>query len=158
MKIPLIFFLFFNFLVSCSNDSDSDSEAPIGNELTERILGVWRQTKITFVEPDGSSRDSVNECITQTEIGFSEDGTYRQDEYEGNTIENCSLFIFEGTWRAETDPEDPANNFKIRTDRLDGENYFDDWDYGEVVFFGNKLLITYKFDDGSSTVYENIKI
>lgn len=153
----LFSFLFVIILFSCSKDDDSQTPSP--TSLTEKITGVWRQTKATYTHIDGSTSTQTEGCSLKNEVGFSSNGAYRADDYEGGDINDCSYSLFEGSWRAETDPENPNANIKFKNDKQDGQTYDDDWDYAKVEFFGNdKMTLAVKFSDGSTSIYEHIKI
>ena len=145
------------FFASCSKDEAM--EAPSTKNLTEKLVGVWRQTKATYTDSDGNVTIQAEDCSLKNELGFSQDGSYRVDDYEGGDLKDCYHSIFEGSWRAETDPDNPDTNIKIRNDRVDGQSYLDDWDYAKVVFSGNnKMILIYKDSSGSSSTYEHDRI
>lgn len=145
------------FFSSCSKDGAT--EPPSKESLAEKLVGVWRQTKATYTDSNGNAITSAEGCSLNNELGFSQDGSYRADDYEGDNINECYHSIFEGAWRAETDLDNPDTNIKIKNDKLDGQNYQDDWDYAKVILSGNnKMKLTYKDSNGSSSTYEHDRI
>ena len=145
LLISTITLLFF----SCSKD-DSDEPFPI-EDLATKIEGVWRQSKATFVQADGTTDVQSEGCSLKNEVGFSKNGTYVADDYEGADINDCSYFQFNGSWRAEVNPNNSDTNIKIRN----GDDR--DWNYAKITFEEGKLIITYKTTSRTS-IYEHNRV
>ncbi len=144
LLISTITLLFF----SCSKN-DSDDPIPV-EDLASKIEGVWRQSKATFVQADGTTVVQSEECSLKNEVGFSKSGTYVADDYEGADINDCYYTQFNGSWRAEVDPNNSDTNIKIKiVDR--------DWNYAKITFEEGKLIITYKSASWTS-IYEHYRV
>ena len=147
----LLLFLFAVLLISCSNSNDGERISQ--EELSEKMIGAWQITKITYDLEDGGANTVDTGCPTFNTIRFSPDGTFLIEDYEGNSsdINDCYESIFEGLWILEEDPGNSNNNFKIKTLKLDGSVHSDDWDYAELVISGNNMIIIYTGENRKTT-------
>lgn len=159
MKKNMLLILIFASLVGCTNDSVTNefNDAKTINQdgLAEKMIGVWQITRITYLYSDGSSHTANTGCPTFSTFRFSPDGTYTIEDYEGDSsdINDCNLYIVEGLWLLETDPENADNNFKGKRTTLNGENYTTDWGYGRLEVSGNSMTIISTNDNWKTTEY-----